>query len=77
MLLKITQEQGQKMDSISDHIESSLSMTDVANRALLESEKSANSDRKKKLALGLIAGAVVCVMGAVTTVSVLKSQNKL
>ena len=77
MLLKITHEQAEKVDNIHDHLESAVDMTRAGNEALFESEKMAANRRKRNIWLSLFAGAVVCVAGAVTTLSVLKAQDKL
>jgi hypothetical protein len=77
MLLKITQEQNEKLDTASEHIEATTNITEAANQALFESEKMASERRKRNLFLGLVGGATVCIVGAVTALGILKSTHRL
>ena len=76
MLAKIVSEQGQQIDKVASNTEKSSNMLSVANEALAESEKSANSRRKRNIAIGVVGGVVGLAVVGGTTVSVLKTLNK-
>lgn len=76
MLAKIVSEQGQQIDQVASNTEKSSNMLSVANEALAESEKSANSRRKRNIVIGVVGGVVGLAVVGGTTVSVLKTLNK-
>lgn len=77
LLAKIVSEQGVEIDHSSDNISNASNLTEIANQSLLDGEKYANSIRKRNAIIGIIGGAVVAAVATITTLSVLKTQNKL
>lgn len=77
MLLKITQEQSEKIDEIEDNLNATSDLMSIANESLIESEKLAAQRRKRNIVVSVFGGMIVTVVAAVTTVSVLAKTNRL